>query len=109
MPETAADHDGAAAGLLRRLDLLHDGIEQFGPQQVVGTILHGQNRDVAALFARYQFLGHIVLPFCRIDVTGVDRPFRFEGSLGARLAFCKLCFLAIPSLAAVPTPTYFFK
>ena len=69
-------------GRLRRLDLLHDGIEQFGPQQVVGTILHGQNRDVAALFARYQFLGHIVLPFCRIDVTGVDRPFRFEGSLG---------------------------
>src|SRR6267142_4565800 len=63
MPKPAAQHDRAAPGFLRLLDLFDDGIDEFWPQQIVGQIAHGQHGNVAALLARNQFiLGHHAPP-----------------------------------------------
>src|SRR5271163_2214371 len=63
MAQAAPYDDGTAAILLRALDVLDNGIEQLGPDQIVGPVLHCQNCDSSALISANQGLfGHIALP-----------------------------------------------
>lgn len=43
MPQSTTDDDGTTAGLLRRLDLFDDRIDQPGPEQIVRPVNHRQD------------------------------------------------------------------
>src|SRR5260370_25582390 len=86
MPEAAADYDGAAAGVPRGLNLLHDRIDEFRAQQIVGPIDHRQNRNIAALLARNQLiLGQGVPP-----VPGASTRASYRLGGGAYIMTCVL-------------------
>src|SRR5712671_4588445 len=91
MPQAAADDDSAAGGVPRSLNLLHDRIDEFRAQQIVGPIDHRQNRNMAALLARYQrILGQGMPP-----VSGASTR---ASSLGGR-AYIMTCILQVKNLS----------
>src|SRR5262249_1798083 len=66
MPQAAADDDGAAARVPGGLDLRHDRVDELRSEQIIGSIDHGQDSDIAALLPRHQrIFGQADLPLCR--------------------------------------------